>query len=119
MSDSASPMISAPAPSSASRFDRLVARYQDDHRNPINHVLHVWIGWPIMAAAVLLVPLRPLWSLGLFVTSYALMWIGHLIFERNLPTVFRHPTTPFVIAWAVIRDLAHGAFALVSRGPSR
>src|SRR3954470_22730802 len=85
-----------------SRFERLVASYREDHRNPVNHVLHVAVGWPIMAAAVLLVPFRPLWSLGLFVASYAIMWLGHFVFERNLPTIFRHPTTPFVIAWTVI-----------------
>ena len=72
-----------------------------------------------MAAAVVLVPFRPLWSLGLFVISYAIMWIGHFVFERNLPTIFRHPTTPFVIAWAVIRDLARGSARLVSQGRSR
>ncbi len=91
--------------SEGSAFDRLVARYREDHRNPVNHVLHVGVGWPIMALAVLLVPFRPPWSLGLFVLSYAIMWFGHFVFERNLPTVFRHPTTPFVIAWAVIRNL--------------
>ena len=69
-----------------------------------------------MAAAVVLVPFRPLWSLGLFVTSYAIMWIGHFVFERNLPTIFRHPTTPFVIAWAVIRDLGRGIVRLVFHG---
>ena len=119
MNDSASSIATAPAPAEGSRFDRLVARYQDDHRNPVNHFLHVGVGWPIMAAAVILVPFRPLWSLGLFVTSYAIMWTGHFVFERNLPTIFRHPTTPFVIAWAVIRDLARGSVRLVSGGRGR
>ncbi len=97
----------------ASRFDRLVAKYREDHRHPINHVLHVGVGWPIMAAAVLLVPVRPLWSLGLFVMSYAIMWMGHFVFERNLPTVFRHPSTPFVIAWTVIRGIVSRSMRLV------
>ncbi|MFO0892376.1 MAG: DUF962 domain-containing protein [Isosphaeraceae bacterium] len=97
-----------PVPADAvtgSRFDRLVAKYREDHRHPINHFLHVGVGWPIMAAAVVLVPFRPLWSLGLFCLSYGIMWTGHFVFERNLPTVFKHPTTPFVIAWAVIRQM--------------
>jgi hypothetical protein len=93
---------------SGSRFERLVAKYREDHRHPVNHFLHVGVGWPIMAAAVPLVPFRPLWSLGLFFLSYAIMWAGHFIFERNLPTIFKHPTTPFVIAWAVIRQMATG-----------
>lgn len=83
----------------------LVARYRQDHAHPVNHFLHVGVGWPIMAAAVLLVPFRPLWSLGLFFLSYAIMFSGHFIFERNVPTIFKHPSTPFVVAWAVIRGI--------------
>jgi hypothetical protein len=94
-----------------SRFGRLVDEYRQDHRNPVNHFLHVGVGWPIMAAAVILVPFRPLWSLALFVLSYAIMWAGHFLFERNLPTIFKHPSTPFVIAWAVVR----GFWARVTR----
>ncbi len=33
------------------------------------------------------------------------MWTGHFVFERNTPTIFKHPTTPFVMAWAVSRGL--------------
>ena len=115
-SDSALAALSPPA---ASRFERLVASYREDHRHPVNHVLHVGVGWPIMAAAVLLVPFRPLWSLGLFVLSYGIMWTGHFAFERNLPTIFKHPTTPIVIAWAVIRDLCARAARLVIPGRGR
>jgi hypothetical protein len=104
---------SALEPPAASRFERLVAKYREDHRHPVNHVLHVGVGWPIMAAAVLFVPFRPLWSLGLFFLSYGIMWTGHFVFERNLPTIFRHPTTPFVIAWAVIGVLRAHAVRLV------
>ena len=119
MNDPASSIATAATPAGGSRFDRLVASYREDHRNPVNHVLHVAVGWPIMAAAVLLVPFRPLWSLGLFVASYAIMWLGHFVFERNLPTIFRHPTTPFVIAWAVIRELAQRSVRLVFRSRGR
>lgn len=119
MRASATPTASASVSPGASRFERLVAKYQEDHRDPVNHILHVWVGWPIMAAAVLLVPCRPSWSLALFVTSYAIMWTGHFVFERNLPTILRHPSTPFVIAWAVIRDLARGSVRLVCRGRNR
>ena len=62
----------------------LVARYRQDHRNPVNHFLHVGVGWPMVAAAVLLVPFRPLWSLALVVAAYAIMFFGHFVFERNI-----------------------------------
>ena len=101
----------------APRFDRLVAKYRQDHQNPINSFLHVGVGWPLVAAAVLLLPFRPLWSLGLFLGGYALMFAGHFLFEGNIPTILKHPTTPFVIAWAVIRGLLGGLARLAT--PSR
>lgn len=96
-----------------SRLARLVAQYHEDHRHPINHILHVWVGWPICAIGVLLLPFHPLWTVYGFLLGYAFMWTGHFVFERNLPTVFRHPTTPFVMAWTVIRQLVVGLGRLV------
>jgi hypothetical protein len=115
--------MSAPAsiPSSASpsKLDRFVARYRQDHRHPVNHFLHVGVGWPMVALAVLLVPFRPLWSLGLLLGGYAVMFFGHFVFERNVPTILKHPGTPFVIAWAVIRGLFDGLVRLASPGRGR
>ncbi len=108
----------APAPTASvasTSFERLVAKYREDHTHPVNHFLHVGVGWPIMAAAVLLVPFRPLWSLALFFISYGIMWAGHFLFERNLPTIFKHPSTPFVIAWSVIRQIFAGVARLLAR----
>src|SRR5438445_323866 len=28
-----------------SKLDRFVAKYRDDHRHPVNHLLHVGVGW--------------------------------------------------------------------------
>jgi hypothetical protein len=106
----------ADSPASTSKFDRFVSKYREDHRHPVNHVLHVGVGWPLCAAAVILLPFRPLWSLGLFLGGYALMFAGHFLFEKNQPTVLKHPTTPFVIAWAVIRGLGAGIVRLAT-GP--
>ena len=98
----------------ASRFERLVAKYRTDHTHPVNSFLHVGVGWPMVALALLLVPFRPLWSLGLFVGGYALMFAGHFLFEGNIPTILKHPTTPFVIAWAVLRGLCGGLLRLAT-----
>ncbi len=89
-----------------------MAQYRQDHRNPVNHFLHVGVGWPMAAAAVLLVPFRPLWSLALFVSAYAIMFFGHFVFERNIPTMLKQPSTPFVVAWTVIRGLFGGLVRL-------
>jgi hypothetical protein len=97
----------------------LMAKYRQDHTHPINHFLHVGVGWPMGAAAVLLLPFRPLWSLGLFLLAYAIMFFGHFVFERNIPTILKHPSTPFVVAWSVILQLCGGLVRLVSPRPVR
>jgi hypothetical protein len=96
-----------------SRFEKLIAEYRRDHRNPVNHVLHVGVGWPIAAAAVITFPFRPLWGIGLLALAYAIMFFGHFVFERNIPTIFKHPTTPFVIAGNVIRAICGGVLRVV------
>jgi hypothetical protein len=83
----------------------LVEKYRLDHRNAVNHFLHVGVGWPMVALAVLSLPFRPLWSLALIVAAYAIMFFGHFVFERNIPTILRQPSTPFVIAFEVVRNL--------------
>jgi hypothetical protein len=84
---------------------RLCDRYRQDHRHPINHFLHIGVGWPLAAVSIILLPFRPFWSLALFAAAYAIMFLGHFVFERNIPTVLKQPSTPFVIAWSVIRGL--------------
>lgn len=108
--------MSTAAPASKSRFDSLVAKYRKDHTHPINHVMHVGIGWPMVGAALLLLPFRPLWSLILFLGGYAVMFTGHFAFEKNTPTILKHPSTPFVMAWSVICGLARGSTRPFRRG---
>ncbi len=97
-----------------SKLDGFVETYRQDHTHPVNHVLHVGVGWPLCALAVVLLPFRLWWwSLGLFAAGYAFMWFGHFAFEGNIPTVLKHPSTPFVMAWAVSRGLALGLARLV------
>jgi hypothetical protein len=98
----------------ASKIERMVAKYREDHQNPVNHVLHVGVGWPMCALGVIALPLRPLWGLGLFLGGYAIMFSGHFLFEKNIPTVLKHPSTPFVIAWTVIKQIFGGAWRLVT-----
>jgi hypothetical protein len=101
----------------ASKLDRFVTQYRQEHQHPVNHFLHVGVGWPLCAAAVLMLPWRPLWSAGLVLCGYALMFFGHFVFEKNTPTIFKHPATPLVMAWAVIRGLGAGLVRLAT--PSR
>jgi hypothetical protein len=102
-----------------SRFDRLVAKYRADHTHPINHFLHVYVGWPMVGASLILAGFRPWLAVVLFLGGYALMFTGHFAFEGNTPTILKHPSTPFVIAWSVIRGLAGGLARLATPGRAR
>ena len=99
-----------------SKLDGFVTRYRHDHTHPINHFLHLGVGWPMCAVAVILLPWHPLWSVGLVLAAYAFMFTGHFLFEGNQPTILKHPSTPFVMAWAVVRGLALGCARLVTGG---
>jgi hypothetical protein len=101
------------------RFERLVAKYRQDHTHPVNHFLHVYVGWPLVGAAVLLALYRSWWALAFFLAGYTLMFFGHFAFEKNTPTILKHPSTPFVIAWSVIRGLCGGLVRLATPGRPR
>jgi hypothetical protein len=105
----------SPHAAQAKRFG-LTARYKKDHQNPVNHFLHVGVGWPMAAIAVILLPFRPIWGLALFVSAYAIMFFGHFVFERNIPTIFKEPATPFVVAFTVVRRMLEAARILPVRG---
>ena len=44
----------SPASAGGSWAARLLAHYCEDHRHPVNHVLHVGVGWPMAALAIIL-----------------------------------------------------------------
>ena len=100
----------------ASKFEQVVAKYKVDHTHPVNNFLHLFVGWPMVAASLLLLPFKPWWSLWFFLGGYAFMWFGHFVFERNLPTIFKQPATPFIMARAVVGQLWLGAVKLVRGG---
>jgi len=62
---------------SGSKLDRFVTKYRQDHTHPVNHFLHLGVGWPMVALAVLLLPFRPWWSLALF---FLCIYIIHGLF---------------------------------------
>ena len=68
-----------------------------------------------LTRAVILLPFRPFWSLGVFLAAYVIMFFGHFAFERNTPTILKHPSTPFVMAYSVIRGICGGLRRVLRR----
>ena len=115
------PQTSTPtstSPGWGSRVERLAAKYREDHRHPVNHFLHVGVGWPMVAASLFLLPFRPLWSAMLFFGAYAFMFSGHFLFERNLPTILKNPATPFLMAYSVTKSIVSEIGRRLGRSPS-
>ena len=51
--------------------------------------------------------------------AYAIMFFGHFVFERNIPTILKEPSTPFVIAGDVIGKIWTSARRLAKAGAHR
>ncbi len=74
-------------------WDEWIEEYEKAHRHPVNKLTHS-IGIPMIAVAVLLIPLcffvAGCWriALGLFVGGWILQFIGHA-FEGKPPEFFR------------------------------
>jgi hypothetical protein len=90
-------------------YDRL---YLKGHRDVNCRRFHVA---GIVAALAALV--AGIWSqtwlllLAAPVLGYGLSWVGHYLFEKNHPTVFRHPLYSFVGDWRMTWDMLCGRLA--------
>lgn len=81
-------------------WDEWIEEYAESHQHPVNKLTHI-IGIPMIAAAILLIPLcvfvAGFWriSLGLFVIGWILQFIGHA-FEGKPPEFFKDHRFLFV-----------------------
>ena len=94
-----------------------IARYEDEHHNSWNRVLH-GIGIPlIFAGVILLILLR--WKLGLalFVAGWLMLLGGHKI-EGNHPAFFQGPIYFLVGPIWVAREIADVFRGSRKTGPS-
>ena len=99
-------------------FEEFWPYYVSQHRNKTCRQLH-FVGTTIAMGCVAASPFVPAALIGAPLAGYGFAWIGHFAFEKNKPTILKHPTTPFIIAWAVIRGLAGGLLRLATPQRSR
>lgn len=70
-------------------IDEYMTRYDHEHKNGWNKLLHA-VGIPFVVAGLVLIFIRFPVGLGLFVFGWVLLFAGHRI-ERNNPAFFQGP----------------------------
>ena len=67
----------------------MMAKYREDHQNPVNKALHT-IGIPMIVVSVPLMLAAPPVGIALFVFGWILQFVGHA-FEGKAPSFFSDP----------------------------
>jgi len=93
-------------------MDDLVGNYRSQHQHPINKLCHM-IGVPMITMSWPLFFFRWRWALVLFITGWALQFIGHAI-EGNRPAFFRNPVYFFIGPWWFLQRIARSVGFLKS-----
>ena len=71
------------------RIDEYMTRYDHEHKNGWNKLLHA-VGIPLVVAGLVLVFFRFTVGMGLFIAGWVLLFAGHRI-EGNNPAFFQGP----------------------------
>jgi hypothetical protein len=73
-------------------FAEFYVAYRAEHRHPANRAFHLVAKVAMLAALAVAVVERSLLALGAVpVLGVAPCWLGHWLFERNLPTAWTRP----------------------------
>jgi uncharacterized membrane protein YGL010W len=67
----------------------MMAKYREDHQNPVNRTLHT-IGIPMIVASLPLMLAAPPVGITMFVVGWILQFVGHA-FEGKAPSFFSDP----------------------------
>jgi hypothetical protein len=88
-------------------FEEFWPFYVGEHKNPVNRALH-YAGTTMVigTVATAAVTMNPLWLLATPIVGYAPAWIGHFVFEKNVPATFKHPL------WSLAADFKMYGLAL-------
>jgi hypothetical protein len=62
----------------------------------------------LVALVMLLVTGRPWWLLAALVAGYGGAWIGHFVFEKNMPASFAQPLFSFRADWIMYWQMLTG-----------
>ncbi len=96
-------------------IDECMARYEHEHKNAWNRILH-GVGIPLVIAGLVLVFIRFSLGLGLFVGGWVLLFAGHRI-EGNNPAFFQGPIYFLVGPVWVAKEIKEHIFGKRQAGP--
>jgi uncharacterized membrane protein YGL010W len=68
---------------------QMMAKYREDHQNPVNRTLHS-IGIPMIVASLPVILAAPPIGITMFVVGWILQFVGHA-FEGKMPSFFSDP----------------------------
>jgi hypothetical protein len=88
--------------------------YLSQHQNGINRLCHfigstsvlLLLGYALATAQYLLLLLIP-------VVGYGWAWIGHFVFEKNIPATFGHFNYSLWADWVMMKDILTGKIPLL------
>lgn len=90
-------------------FREFYPAYLAEHRQPATRRLHViGTGLVLLFLATAIWTGHWLWLLAAPVVGYGFAWLGHLLFERNRPTTFRHPLYSLAGDFVMFKDVLTG-----------
>ena len=84
----------------------LYAKYDDEHKHPINRVLHM-LAIPIGFSALIVVWFHWVIALLLVPAAFALAWAGHVV-EGNQPATLSNPAMVLMAPLWMVRRLFRG-----------
>ena len=90
-------------------FESFYPYYLAEHSNRTCRRLH-FVGF-LMIVATLGYVLITQWWLALVILpvwGYGFGWIGHAVFEKNVPTTSTYPFYSFCAYWVMVKDIAIG-----------
>lgn len=80
-------------------FQEFWQLYVREHQNPVNQTLHVLGSLAGVTCVLLAVAGSKWWLLAAMPAGYGPSWLGHFLFERNVPLTLTYP------GWSLRADI--------------
>ena len=90
-------------------FAEFYPYYLQEHSNATCRRLH-YVGSLLVLGilAYALLTQQWLWLLAMPLAGYGFAWVGHFVFEKNLPATFQYPLYSLLGDWVMLKDAFTG-----------